>query len=49
MRRVLDPKFERDILNTIEYSLSEEDPIIRNVEQILDQAFEDTGKISTTF
>ena len=37
MREILDPKFKRDAMTTIEDSSSEEDQITKNVEQNLTQ------------
>lgn len=44
MRPILDPKFKRDVVTTIEYSSSEEDHITKNVEQTLTQTVEDTER-----
>ena len=41
---ILDPKFKRDVVTTIEYSSSEEDHITKNVEQTLTQTVEDTER-----
>ena len=44
MREILDPKFKRDAITTIEEYSSEEDHITKNVEQTLSQTIEDTER-----
>ena len=44
MRAILDPKFKRDAITTIEDSASEGDHITKSLEQTLTQTVEDTER-----
>ena len=44
MKEILDPKFKKDMVTTIEYSSSEEDPKIMNMEQTVAQTLENIEK-----